>query len=52
MFRRFKLILGFSKLFWVLIFPGKKCDSANIFFCMSVNAIMLVCENEIEYERE
>ena len=49
----FILSLGFLKLFLVLIFPGKKCYSANIcVFCMSVNVIMLVWENEIEYERE
>ena len=52
-FRWLKLISGYSKLFLVLIFPGKKCYSANIcVFCMSVNVIMLVWENEIEYERE
>ena len=52
-FRWLKLFSGYSKLFLVLIFPGKKWYSANIcVFCMSVNVIMLVWENEIEYERE
>ena len=43
----------FLYTFLVLIFPGKKCYIANICaICMSVNVIILVWENEIEYERE